>query len=173
MERPLVEPVEGAIDDVIGFVIVAIFHLNLGLVLDDLWLVSLVVGLQPVDMGCQFSPRCQLEGDVTVPFKLLNPVRPSPLWCDLSISVEVVQILEKYQLISVVVVRFSIAVVVLSCSGRGLLISLDCLLSGLVQPVHDFLGRLGPCHPDPVGGCIEAWLASFHSMREKEWSVLD
>ena len=81
--------------------------------------------------------------------------------------------MEKYQLVPVVVVRLSIAVVVFSGSGRGLLISLDCLLSGLMQSVHDLLGRLGPCHSDAVGGCIEAWLASFHSMREKEWSVLD
>ena len=48
------------IHDVIGFIITAIVHCNLGFILDDLWFVPLVVGLQPVDMGCQLSSRCQL-----------------------------------------------------------------------------------------------------------------
>ena len=81
-----------------------------------------MVGLQPVDMGCQFPSRCQLEGDVAVPFKLLDSVRPSPLGCDFCISVEVVRVLEKYQLVSVVVMRLSFSVVVFSCCGRGVLI---------------------------------------------------
>ena len=95
---------------------------------------------------------------------------PCPFWCNFCISVEVIRVLEKYQLISAVMVRFIFPVLVLSCSG--ILIGIDSPLSGLVLPVQDLLGRLGPFHPDLDSSCIERGLASFHSMCKEERGVL-
>ena len=65
-------------------------------------------------------------------------------WCNFCISVDEVRIMEKYQLISVVVMRLNLPVVVLLCRGCGVVIGIDGTLSGLVQPVHDLLGGLDP-----------------------------
>ena len=98
------------------------------------------------------------------PFKLLNSMWPCPLWIDFWISVEVVRVLQKYQLILEVMMRLSSSVVVFSCSGCGVLIGVDSLLSGFVQPVQDLLGRFGSFHPDRVASRVKRGLASFHSM---------
>ena len=89
---------------------------------------------------------------------------PCPLRCDFCISVDVVWILEKYELISVVMIRLSSSVVVFLCRGCSVLIGVDSPLSGLVQPIQDLLGRFGSFHPDPVASHVKLGLASFHSM---------
>ena len=50
------------------------------------------------------------------------------------------------------------------CCGCGILIGIDGPLPGLVQPVHDLLGRLGSFRPDPVASSVKRGLASLHSM---------
>ena len=47
-------------DGVIGINVVVIFDGHLLIIRNNFWLGLLMVGLQPFDMGCQFSARCQL-----------------------------------------------------------------------------------------------------------------
>ena len=82
-------------------VVGVVLHGDLLIIRNDLGLIFLVVGLQPVNVGHSFSTGSQLEGDVTVPFELLNLVWPYPPRCNFCIPVEVVGIREKYLLISV------------------------------------------------------------------------
>ena len=61
---------------------------------------------------------------------------------------------------------------VFSCCGCGILIGIDGPLPGLVQPVHDLLGRLGSFCPDPVASRVKRGLASLHSMVQEKRGVL-
>ena len=100
-------------------------------------------------------------------------MRSCPFGSALCVLVEVVRVLENYQLVSVVVIRLSFSVMVFSCRGRGVLIGVDRPLFGLEQSVHDLLGWPWSFHLDPIAGRIECGLPGFHTVCQKERCVLD